>query len=182
MDAKIFTYRGCQVDLVAPDPKTISILDIAHALSNVCRFAGHTQDFYSVAQHSVLVHDIVIREGHPEKALAALMHDAAEAYLGDLSTPLKAMLPHYGALERRMLGAIQTALHVYIPEGDPDIKHADLVALATEKRDVLFFGGGPSWDMLQGIRPREARILSMDPEEAEHTFLRTYFAPRRTHA
>lgn len=79
------TFTGRRVDPVDPQPYEIDILDIAHALSHLCRFTGHTKVFYSVAQHCLLASYHVV----PEHALEALLHDATEAYINDLSRPLK---------------------------------------------------------------------------------------------
>jgi len=81
LSGKKFSYQFATAD-------DIDIEDIANALSNICRFAGHLPEFYSVAQHSVLVSQIV----PPEFAFEALMHDAAEAYCQDIPAPLKALL------------------------------------------------------------------------------------------
>lgn len=94
---------GNIIDLAAPTPAQISIEDIAHALSNVCRFGGHCSPFYSVAQHSVLVAALAPQE----LKFAALLHDAPEAYLGDVIKPLKVLLKeHYSTLEARFEYAI----------------------------------------------------------------------------
>src|SRR4051812_3444740 len=93
----IRTASGQKVSLKKPEPATLLLEDIAHALSNICRFAGHTARFYSVAEHSVLASRHI---GDARFALAALMHDASEAYLGDVSRPLKRMLgPRYSNME-----------------------------------------------------------------------------------
>lgn len=86
----IKTYTGKEFRFDQIDPEAIDIRDIAHALSHLCRFTGHTNLFYSVAQHCLLVSEKV--PGGPEIKLAALLHDAAEAYVGDLSSPLKKWL------------------------------------------------------------------------------------------
>lgn len=85
---KTYTEKEFRFDKI--DPEAIDIRDIAHALSHLCRFTGHTNLFYSVAQHCLLVSDKI--PGGPEVKLAALLHDAAEAYVADLSTPLKKWL------------------------------------------------------------------------------------------
>lgn len=95
MTPHILTYTGLHFPLLKPEYFHFNILDIAHALSQLCRFTGHTSSFYSVAQHSVMVASLV----PADQALAALMHDAAEAYLGDVSSPLKALLPDYKLIE-----------------------------------------------------------------------------------
>ncbi|HKK06533.1 MAG TPA: hypothetical protein VKA50_11875 [Gammaproteobacteria bacterium] len=89
----ILTYTGRRVDLLDPDPATIEPEDIAHALSNMCRFNGHCRHFYSVAEHSWHVALLVSREN----ALQGLMHDAAEAYVADITRPLKPYLTNYAA-------------------------------------------------------------------------------------
>ena len=127
---------SCKVfRFAAPDAEDVDILDIASALSKTCRFNGHCEDFYSVAQHSVMVSQIV----PPEHALAGLLHDAAEAYVGDMVSPLKRAMPAFREVEDAVLAAIFERFGLMLPLPDA-VKHADLVMLATEKRDLL----GPS--------------------------------------
>jgi hypothetical protein len=79
------TYAGRMVDLLRPDPEQIELIDIAHALARITRFTGHGDQCFTVAQHSVMVHDLA-------RVPWALLHDAAEAYIGDVSSPLKVAL------------------------------------------------------------------------------------------
>src|SRR5918994_6288050 len=91
-DHVINTVSGAHLDLADPDPGAIRLEDIAAALSKVCRFGAQTTRFYSVAQHAVLVQRLVVEAGRPDLSLAALHHDSHEAYVGDVTTPLKRML------------------------------------------------------------------------------------------
>jgi hypothetical protein len=134
----IQTAIGGVVDLAEPDPEQISIHDISFALSRICRFGGHISPalgLYSVAQHSV----IVSRLCPPEMSLIGLLHDATEAYLGDLVTPLKNLLPAYRDLEIKWALAIgqRFGLGDALANLPAEVKHADRVAFMTERRDVL---------------------------------------------
>lgn len=126
----IQTYSGRRIDLANPDPNDLDLDDIAHALGLICRFTGHVREFYSVAQHCVIVARLV----PPELALSALLHDATEAYIGDVSRPLKGMLPEYRAIEARLWAAIADRFGV---TESPEIKVADNIALLWERRDLL---------------------------------------------
>lgn len=95
-DGYFSTMSGQKINLRQPHPEMIHIDDIAHALSNICRFGGQTRQFYSVAQHSCLVAMLAPECWKKE----ALLHDATEAYLGDVIKPLKVMLPGYDKIER----------------------------------------------------------------------------------
>lgn len=116
-----------------PRPEEIHIEDIAVALSNLCRFGGHVREFYSVAQHSVHVAGLC----GPEDALWGLLHDASEAYLGDIIRPLKRQdcFAEYRAAEERLMAAVceRFGLPLEMPES---VRRADEVMLATEARDL----------------------------------------------
>lgn len=155
-------------NLLDPWGVDIAIEDIAHALSNICRFTGHSR-FYSVAQHSVLVSRLV----PTEHAFAGLMHDAHEALVGDVSTPLKRLLPQYRAIEDRIQEAVLSSFDVEMPL-HPCVKDADMVALATEKRDVFAGAGDVEWPLLNGIAPDVENIRPMHPGEAYLLFLNRY--------
>ncbi len=106
----INTFMGLEFDLFNPKPEMIHIKDIARGLAFNGRFAGHTPQYYSVAQHSVLVCDLILKEHsiktHPKLALAGLLHDAAESYIGDMITPLKKVIPEFKRIENNILKVV----------------------------------------------------------------------------
>lgn len=170
----IQTFTGRRFYPADPRPWDVDIHDIAHALSNLCRFNGHTRQFYSVAQHSVLVSCIV-----PESlALDGLMHDAAEAYLSDITSPVKPLLEEIARIEARIHESIAIAMAAnyrsLICHTHPlQIKHADLVMLATERRDLLT-PTVDEWPCLEGITPRPEQITAWDPATAKKMFLERF--------
>lgn len=161
----ILTHSGKHFDLIDPQPDMVDALDIAHALSFACRYAGHCDYFYSVAQHSVLVSEIV----PPELALEGLLHDAAEAYIGDVTRPLKLLLPDYRAIEHRVDQAIRAAFDL---PGLPsrEVKEADCILLATERRDLMP-KDATEWPVLNGIKPLNKGIHALNPGHAKSIFL-----------
>jgi uncharacterized protein len=169
MSPTIPTASGRYFDLLRPWQSAFSVLDIAHALAHICRFTGHTRVFYSVAQHSVLVSRIV----PPQHAMSGLMHDAAEAFVGDVSSPLKQLLPEYKRIERRVEDTILA--HFGLPSTLHDsrlhesVKRADLVALRTEQRDLML--NADPWTATDGIEPLAQTIDPLPPEAARQLFL-----------
>lgn len=162
----ILTAEGHEFSFLTPGESRICIEDIAHALAHICRFTGHTRDFYSVAQHSVLVSYAV-----PEAfAFQGLMHDAHEAYVGDLAAPLKMLLPEYRAVEKRVEGHVRRAFGLPA-ELDPSVKHADLQLLATEQRDLMPLADAHVWTSLQGIEPLQYGINALPPMRAYALFM-----------
>jgi len=127
------TYTDRRVDLFEPKTSEISIFDIARSLSQQCRFLGHTTRFYSVAQHSILVSQLVPNED----ALWGLLHDASEAYTGDLPRPFKGLLEmvQYRLAEGRLMVTICDRYNLR-PEMPRSVDLADRAMLATEFRDV----------------------------------------------
>lgn len=139
-EAWMQTYTGKRFDLLAPQPSEIDILDIAHALSMQCRFTGHCSEFYSVAEHSICVSYLV----PPEDAFSALMHDAAEAYISDISSPLKRLLPDYKRIELIVERAIATKFDIDIHRSS--IKDADMAMLEAERR-CMHRSPPQSWEL-----------------------------------
>jgi hypothetical protein len=161
----ITTYTGKKFHFKNPQPEEIDIADIAHALSLTCRFAGECKRFYSVAEHSVRVAEIV----PPKYKLRALLHDASEAYLPDLPRPMKAELPEFKTMENIILVAIWQKFIAHYPEvGEKEIiKEADNVMLATEARDLM--DNTNDWAPLPS--PLATKIEPMTSMEAELLFL-----------
>jgi len=165
------TYTGIAFYHQDPRPAEICFEDIAHALARECRFNGHVHRFYSVAQHCVHVSRLVPQEF----ALQGLLHDATEAYVGDMVRPLKAALPEYRAIEQRIWNAIANKFGVPVVMA-PEVKHADLVALATERRDLM--GPRPMpWDVDKPmIQPDGLTIVPLNPASAELDFRERFLA------
>ena len=133
----ILTHHGHTVDLLDPRPETIDFRDVAHALAHICRFGGHPNWHYSVAEHCFYVAMTLEVWGEPpEVQRIGLLHDATEAYLGDVVGPLKAHLPEYRAIEDRFWRrAIAPAFG--LPEEIPAVVHrADRAMFLCEQPQV----------------------------------------------
>jgi len=153
----MLTATGATLDLRHPQAADVSTLDIAHSLALTNRFTGHTSRPYSVAEHSLLVEEIMAREYGPlppAALLAGLVHDAHEAYLGDISTPLKQALGAWKLedIEGPLWHAVQYHFGTTTASRDyaSIIKRCDLMALAMERRDLLP-PGGPQWALLRDV-------------------------------
>lgn len=150
----------------------VDIEDIAHALSNICRYGGHCRTFYSVAQHSVIVSNLV-----PDWAAKyGLLHDAAEAYVGDVVRPIKRKLPLHSEMEEKVLDCIYE--HLGVPRVKSGmtkalIKHYDNVALLMERRDLVPASKGQDWEEdteIYALLP-EDKIIPLSPQIAKELFL-----------
>lgn len=165
----IRVYSGAMFDYNNPGAADIAIEDIAHGLSNICRYAGQCKHFYSVAQHAVNASFIV----PPEHAFDTLMHDTAEAFTNDIPTPLKVALPVFKQLEIRIESAMSELFGFTYPLA-PEVKLADAQMLALEK-EVLLPNDKSEWEMLRGVQYAHLRTLvdlsSWTPERAKHEFM-----------
>jgi hypothetical protein len=147
-----------------PRAEDVHPADIAHALSFLCRYAGHVERFYSVAEHCALMSDAV----SPQHALAALLHDATEAYVVDVPHPVKVLLPDYRALEYRVWMAIveRFGLDTELP---PEVHEADKRILLTERNALLPRTVLP-WDQDAHYVPLPVAIEGWSPAEAERQY------------
>jgi hypothetical protein len=172
------TASGVHAYPTDPEATEINIYDIAHALGRICRFGGHVKvPHYSVAQHSVLVSRIV----PPELALTGLLHDAAEAYIGDVVKPFKRNLGVYAAggfvslesLERKWWRRIAEKFGA-LRDMPRQIKDADMRALWTERRDVM----APN-SSVPGGAPLDVRIKPLCSKRATAEFMARFIEVKR---
>jgi len=178
MSNHIVTYTGKIFDLLEPTPEMVCIADIAHSLAYQCRYTGHTKDFYSVAQHCVLMAKNSDLPGDP---MAKLMHDAAETYIGDMASPWKRLLfvctPHYNIIIKKFEEGIQKvigqALGVDLSES-AEVKISDIRMAATEIRDLMSPGLSSEDWYLDLNNPVEETINPWPPFTAEMCFLELY--------
>ena len=126
------TFTGRKFYPMAPRPEDVDIVDIAHSLAMQCRYNGHVSRFYSVAEHCVLMSEVI----EPEFALWALLHDATEAYVGDMVRPLKLNMPEYRAVEDRVEFAIAERFGLPLPM-PTRVKEVDTAILLNERRALL---------------------------------------------
>lgn len=187
-DATIQTANGHYFDYATACADRVDIETVAHSLSNICRFTGHCREFYSVAQHCVLMSVYAVP---PQHALWALMHEAGEPMCGDMNKPLKLLLPDYSRIE----GKVQRAVLIQFgldPDAVPSsIKPADHIMLATEQRDLMPKQKAIGWDEwgmanaweplppqhwteLAGIVPLARRIRPWTPQQAKAAFLQRW--------
>jgi hypothetical protein len=163
----IKTYTGMHFYPMDPREEEIEIEDIAHALSNICRWTGHCRVFYSVAQHCLVVANELQRLGRYRlMVLAGLLHDASEAYLTDIPSPIKPFLTGYKKAERRLEECIARKFMVPYP-WPKEVKEVDEAALGAEARDLV--GGTDDWIWTPSELPLVTNPVS--PEVAKRLFM-----------
>ena len=176
MNSKIQTFSGLWFDPRYAEPKDILIEDIAHSLSLLCRFMGHCRCFYSVAQHSVIVSEILEAKGYSKEIiLGGLLHDAHEAYLSDMVSPVKKIFPEYQIISETIQNLIDNKFgHPLLTDEDyKAIKEADMSCFNAEVRDLLLHQEG--WQWLKEVSPYEKTIIPLYPEKAEKKFLERFW-------
>lgn len=148
-----------------------NIEDIGHALGMLCRYTGHVRSFYSVAEHSMLVAGIMatVTGGDP---FEGLMHDAAEAYLTDIATPWKVLLPDYASVTKRIEVPLRTYFGVPVSKTD-ECRKADLLALFIEANQLMEDRGVSYHDPL-GVRPEALQLVAGDHMAAPGKKFRTH--------
>ena len=166
-DAWVQTYTGKRFFPLHIVKQDICIEDIAHALSMQCRFTGHCKEFYSVAQHSVLTSYLC----DDANCLEGLLHDGSEAYIADISSPIKKLpqLSGYIDIERRIQNAIYQKYG--ISEESKDVKKADLIMLGIEAKSLMNHIS-PEWKF--AIKSPPFKIDPLSPKEAEKLFMDRY--------
>lgn len=168
----ITTYTGKKFHLLNPSVEEVDILDISHALSMLSRFNGHCKKFYSVGEHSVLVSKIIDQK----YALHGLLHDGAESFCGDITSPLKPHLSNYQAIENRISEVIYEKFNCKITkESEEAVKLADNIALITEAESLFGEGKSSLFIRQQGIEPLNVKIDPLPPRVVEHLFLDRFY-------
>ncbi len=150
----IETFTGKKTDFLSPDPNAINIQDIAHGLSQVCRFSGQCSHFYSVAQHSLnMAIELHKRGCGPRLLLLGLLHDASEAYIGDVPSPLKQLLPAYREIEKTVQLTIWKGLDIVPPSQweKAVIKRADELLLGYEAERLMMCSDSWNQRYIKGI-------------------------------
>jgi hypothetical protein len=163
----IMLQSGAWFDFAAPHSSPFTIEDIAHGLAHICRYSGQCNGFYSVAEHSLLV-----SETATGFELEALMHDAAEAFLGDITRPLKQMLPDYKRIEGDVERAIFSRFGIQTPI-PREVKQADLRVLAAEQRQIMP-RGTDDWLRGQDVIPAPIVVRNLPPVEAKRAWLERF--------
>ena len=169
------TYTGRQFHVLDPKPEMVTIIDIAHALSNQCRYSGHTKTFYSTAQHCCLLTDYAtgVLKASALDCLQILIHDAAEAFLVDMPRPIKQHMPAF----REMDYAVQKVVRTWLGFDDipfPPWQDEIDSLIIHDERTQLMSDSGNDWQH-RGA-PLGIRIRPWTSLWAEKQFLMRYAA------
>lgn len=171
----LLTYSGGKYFLTEPRPQDVHIVDIAHALALTNRFGGHTQVPYSVGQHSLyVVRMLQLMTKDPIVHLHGLLHDASEAFLGDVVRPLKHAMPQYLALEAKTQALILRKLGIPKLNDEEPVKIADNRVLLAERKAIIKLCPH-KWAYLN-VKPAPFKIVPENWRRTEQRFLSEFHA------
>ena len=180
-DGWMETFTGVRFNLADPKPEDVCIEDIAHALALQTRFNGHCGFFWSVGQHSLLADAYLDKQNRTDRiVMLGLLHDAAEAYTGDVTSPVKALCPQVRELEARVMVVVYEGLGIEPPNEHEYkwVKEADIAAITIEA-GVVMSSRGEWWGLPEVAESVWAEnIESIYPESMdiiEMTFLKEYY-------
>lgn len=164
------TFTGKKFWPLDPRPEEIDIIDIAHALSMKCRFNGHCTDFYSVAEHSVLVSANSPRVYQ----LKSLLHDGAEAYLPDIPSPIKHYINGFDTIEFNVMETIRLHFNLTFPMDPLKVKLIDKRMLATEEKQIMS-DPPEEWQLTSKYEPiKNVKIKCLSSIDAFNTFIERF--------
>jgi 5'-nucleotidase len=172
VDSYIETFSGKKFYFLDPRKEDVDIIDIAHSLSMQCRFTGHSNSFYSIAEHSLIVSSLCPKE----HKLWGLLHDASEAYLTDVASPVKPHLTNYKLMEKVIMEPICNKFGIsnHMPD---EVHKADMEALRIEAY-WLMNSRGQDWLINQGVSPYNSitdnKLYGYNPTEAKKAFLNEF--------
>lgn len=163
----IATYTGKSIDPLNPSWEDIDIVDIAHGLSLLCRYAGQCSRFYSVAEHCIIMAESKFLSGKP---LVKLLHDAPEAYLGDMIRAIKIHLPDYREMEKVFLNAVALRFNIENLQDFKNVKTADNIMLVSEAKILM-----TKFNSNLKEKPNsKIKLRFYTPKEAELKFLKLF--------
>ena len=172
-DAWIQTYSGRQFWPLEPDSNDVNIIDIAHPLSLICRYSGHSERFYSVGQHCVelALYGEEVLKLPPKMCLYLLLHDSSEAYICDIPRPAKLIMPEYKGIEAKLEECIFTAFGLEYPMPNL-VNELDTAMLATEA-PVLMKKPPVPWGAMD-VQPLPIKFMDLDMKAVEVLYLKLF--------
>lgn len=182
----IATASGGFWSILDPHPQDVRIRDIAAGLSRSCRYSGQIRegvDFYSVAEHSILMLEWLEDQGHirtAEDGIRILLHDGSEGYLVDMATPVKAVLPEFRTIENRTQGAIDAAFGVESSSLSRVLIKSIDVRIRMDEREALINEPALSeqkrvvWEHTPDMAGLGVTIQGLSPRQARLAFLRQF--------
>lgn len=167
----LYTICGSQVDMNNFNAKGVTIEQIATGLGNTCRYNGQVRKFYSVAEHSILLSQYFKEQGHPQRMqIFALMHDASEAFIGDIVYHLKAEMPGFKEIEERIINEILPEFGIFPSEEEEELLHVADRCICIDEMYHLCAAIDPIL-FTNGHQPLHIQPAPLTPEEAIEAFI-----------